>query len=316
MMSTTQMADAAPEARPLRDERDWWRVRALLVATHATVHPGWNWDIRRWDGWQFHAKEPVSQERLARVVGLWETPDGRLRGAVHPESPGEAYLELDPAFYHLEPAMVAWAEESLAAASGNARERSLTLHVNDVDERRRRPARGARLRDGGRRRVRDNGCAAMTGRPRFRRSLRARIACAAPKGQRAIASAWQHSSTPPSTAPSTRQASTARSWIARPRSSTSSTSSRSPLMARSPRTRASPTILITATASSSRCAPHPDHRRRGLARTLVLEGVRRVAARGARTASLDTGEGQAANALYAGCGFTEAYRVHPWRREL
>jgi len=106
------MADAAPEARPLRDERDWWRVRALLVATHATVRPGWNWDIRRSDGWRFHAEEPVSQEGLARVVGLWETRDGRLRGVAHPESPGEAYLQLDPDFRHLEPAMVAWAKST------------------------------------------------------------------------------------------------------------------------------------------------------------------------------------------------------------
>lgn len=137
------MADAAPEARPLRDERDWWRVRALLVATHATVRPGWNWDIRRWDGWRFHAEEPVSQEGLARVVSLWETPDGRLRGAVHPESPGEAYLQLDPDFRHLEPAMVAWAEEHLATTPGADHERSLTLYVDDADEPRRRRWRSA-----------------------------------------------------------------------------------------------------------------------------------------------------------------------------
>ncbi len=60
------------------------------------------------------------------------TPRGGPSGVAGRGLPG-----VGPGLPHLEPAMVAWAEEHLAAASGNARERSLTLHVNDVDERRR-----------------------------------------------------------------------------------------------------------------------------------------------------------------------------------
>lgn len=315
MMSTTQMADAAPEARPLRDERDWWRVRALLVATHATVHPGWNWDIRRWDGWRFHAKEPVSQERLARVVGLWETPDGRLRGAVHPESPGEAYLELDPAFHHLEPAMVAWAEEHLAAASGNARERSLTLHVNDVDERRRQllAERGYVMGDAGgwiRWLRRDDRPAQvppeLAGAYRLRRTEGTESDC---ERMAALLNAAFDGTL--------HTAGEYRTFMDRSPSFEHELN----LVAVAPDGSFAAHAGFTYDPDNRHgivepVCTHPDHRRRGLARTLVLEGVRRVAARGARTASLDTGEGQAANALYAGCGFTEAYRVHPWRREL
>jgi len=45
-----------------------------------------------------------------------------------------------------------------------------------------------------------------------------------------------------------------------------------------------------------------------------FEGLRRLAARGCRTASLDTGDGEAANAFYAASGFTEAVHFHSWRR--
>ena len=60
---------------------------------------------------------------------------------------------------------------------------------------------------------------------------------------------------------------------------------------------------------------NPDHRRFGLARKLMLEGLRRLAARGAQSASVDTGDQVASNALYASCGFTEAHHFHAWRRD-
>ena len=61
---------------------------------------------------------------------------------------------------------------------------------------------------------------------------------------------------------------------------------------------------------------HPDHGRRGLARALILEGLRRLRELGAVTASVDTGDMEPANALYRAIGFTESYRGHTWRRDL
>ena len=58
----------------------------------------------------------------------------------------------------------------------------------------------------------------------------------------------------------------------------------------------------------------PGHRRRGLARALIEEGLCRLEARGAVDAVVETGSGAAANALYAGLGFTESYRATTWRR--
>ena len=76
---------------------------------------GWDGNIRHWDSWRFHRAEPVSDETFAKVARVWEVPDGRVVGAVHPDGAGEAVLELDPGFRRLERAMVRWAEDHLAS---------------------------------------------------------------------------------------------------------------------------------------------------------------------------------------------------------
>ena len=148
-MSGSPTAPAAI-ARPCRDERDLWRIRSLLVETHPLVQPGWNWDIRRWDGWLFHREAPGTDAELAALVGLWETPDDRLVGAVHPEASSEAWIELHPDWRHLEPAMLDWAEERLSIAA-TAGPRTLALFVGDDDATRHRllASRGYRIEETG-----------------------------------------------------------------------------------------------------------------------------------------------------------------------
>jgi predicted N-acetyltransferase YhbS len=59
---------------------------------------------------------------------------------------------------------------------------------------------------------------------------------------------------------------------------------------------------------------HPDHRRKGLTRTLMLEGMKRLAALGATDAYVGTGDAVPANRLYEAVGFTEVYEGHIWRK--
>jgi hypothetical protein len=42
-------------ARPFQFEDDFWKVRNLLIETYPITPPGWNWEIRRWDGRRFHS---------------------------------------------------------------------------------------------------------------------------------------------------------------------------------------------------------------------------------------------------------------------
>jgi GNAT superfamily N-acetyltransferase len=59
---------------------------------------------------------------------------------------------------------------------------------------------------------------------------------------------------------------------------------------------------------------HPAHQRKGLARALMLEGLRRARSLGAVDAYVGTGDGMAANYLYEAVGFTEVYHGFVWRK--
>jgi ribosomal protein S18 acetylase RimI-like enzyme len=62
---------------------------------------------------------------------------------------------------------------------------------------------------------------------------------------------------------------------------------------------------------------HPDHRRRGAARAVMLEGLRRLRQRGARRALvMSSADNPASLALYRSVGFVEVNRTRFWRLDL
>src|SRR5512137_1060341 len=99
--------------RPYRDERDFWRVRELLLETYPITPPDFNWEVRRWDGSRFHSATASWDPYWEGRVGLWETGGGRLVGVVHPDGAGNACLQMHPDYRHLEAEMVAWAGEHI-----------------------------------------------------------------------------------------------------------------------------------------------------------------------------------------------------------
>jgi mycothiol synthase len=302
-------------SRPYRsDDADWWRVRDLLVATHTGSPPSWNWDVRRWDGLRFHREDPRLPAALADGIGLWETRAGRLVGAVHGEGgAGEAFLELDPDHRSLEPEMLEWAERRLAASDAALQRLDLPTWDYDLPRRQLLEARGYRaLEQGG--------------------WLR-----------RLSLGAWriprQHVSPPYGVATTTdasaaldasRMATLLNAAFGR---TIHTAAEYATFMRRSPSFRHDLNLVALAPDGSFAAhvgltwdgenrhgifepvCTHPDHRRHGLARALMLEGLRRLHALGARTASVETGDMLPANALYAGTGFTEEYRFRLWRHE-
>lgn len=119
-------------------DADFWLVRQFLLETWALAPLGHIWDVRRWDGANFHRAPEGWDEhwRGGAAIGIWEaggsaaaeyaagavpTADDvaaragrRIVAAVHPEGAGEAWLEVHPDYRFLEEAMLAWAEANLA----------------------------------------------------------------------------------------------------------------------------------------------------------------------------------------------------------
>jgi predicted N-acetyltransferase YhbS len=72
---------------------------------------------------------------------------------------------------------------------------------------------------------------------------------------------------------------------------------------------------VTRTAAFDPVGTHPEHQRRGLGRTVMVEGLRRAARLGATLCTVGS-YSVSAGALYAAVGFTEYDLSEPWVREL
>jgi mycothiol synthase len=84
--------------RPYEDDFDYWRVRSFV--RHLSLLNGWRentWSLLRWDYWRWHVHENIFRFDLAEVVALWEA-GGQTVAMLHPDGPGEAFLQVHPAF--------------------------------------------------------------------------------------------------------------------------------------------------------------------------------------------------------------------------
>ena len=308
------MSTPGVTVRPYRnDDADWWRVRRLLVGTHATAPPSWNWGIRRWDGSRFHSEVPVLPAGFAGRTALWETADGRLVGVVHPEGEtgNEAFLELDPDHRHLQAAMLEWAEANIGAERDGVRFLDTVTWDYDLPRRQQLAERGYSQLESGiwLRRLRFGSPALpeATAAPGYRvRETRSTLDDAASMAD-LLNAAFN------------RTTHTAREYATFMAASPSFRHDLN-LVAEAPDGSLAAHVGVTLDEVNRHgvfepVCTHPAHTRRGLARALLVEGMRRLRALGAVTADVETGDAEAANAFYATCGFTEEYRAHTWRRE-
>jgi predicted N-acetyltransferase YhbS len=300
-------------ARGIEGESDFYIVRNLLIETYPITPPGFNWDIRRWDGSFFYSEKPGWDRRWRGEVRLWETAEGRLVGAAHPDSGGDGFVQLHPDFRKIEGEMIAWAEEHLARASGAGSPRELRIYAYEYDAPRHRL-----LAERGYEKTASGG---MNRRMRF--------------GQRPLPRAEMaegytlRTTRPEDEADCQRIADILNAAFGR--DSHTAAEFRTFAM-QAPCYRNELDMVATARGGSfaayvgmvydeaNRCAffepvcTHPDHRRKGLASTLMHEGLHRVKALGATDVYVDTGDRVAANRLYESMGFTEAYKGYDWRK--
>lgn len=306
-MSRTIITPSAEyTSRPFRDETDFWRVRRLLIDTLADTPVGWTWDIRRWDGWRFHRECSDITPEWSQQLHLWETVDGQLVGAAHPEDPGEVYLEIHPDFRaDIEDDMFAWAEQNLAGDS-------LLTWVFDYDVTRQNL-------------LRSRGYAPTDALMVVRHMRMSHREILVPR----IAAPYVLRSTEDTMADCARVAAVLNAGFNRTSHTaaefhtfaTESPSYRADLnlVAEAPDGTFAALVGLTIDTESGRAiiepvCTHPDHRRHGLAHTLIQEGMRRVQALGAVDITVETGGLEAANKLYDDFGFSGVYRGVAWRK--
>jgi len=302
-------------SRSFRDDRDFWRVRELLIETYPMTSAGFNWEIRRWDGLRFYNDNPGPDRRWKNLVHLWETEDGRLVGAVHPESTGTAHLELHPDFRYLEEPMIKWARGNLAAPLRAGNKKGLEISSPEYDV----------FRD---RLLEKFGFEKTNSREVLRRiSLGEMQFPEAP-----IVAGYTLRTVDPGNWEDCRH-------IAR---LLNKAFNRDFHTAGEFHTFAKnapcfhPELNLVAVAPGGSFAAfvgisyieenrygvfepvctHPGHLRKGLARSLMFEGFRRLRKAKASEVWVGTGDQLAANRLYESVGFTEIYRKRIWRKTI
>lgn len=302
----------AVQSRPMRTD-DYMPMRDLLIETVPITPIGFNWDMRRLDGKRFYNDNLIDDRISRRPVQLWENEAGELVGYVLSESPGDAHLQVHPDFRYIEPEMVAWAEEHLAVAGTDSSEHTLEIFVNEYDALRQEILRG-----------RDYTKMSYGGMCRhIRLGAQPFPAPAVPAGY------TLRTTTPDDMADCQRIADLLNAAFNRDFHNA---------LEFHHFTKFAPCFhrnldLVMAAPDGSFAAyvgvpydeanrrgifepvcTHPEHQRKGLARTLMLEGFQRLRAIGALDATVDTGDAAAANAFYTAMGFTEAYRGYIWRK--
>lgn len=125
------------QLRKYRPEQDFLRIRDFLVETYLASEEPYNWGFERWNWARYHLSmfEGDSERKIRfweDVVGIWENDENEIVGVVNAEAPrfGEAFFQRHPQYAFLLDEMLDYAEEALADKENN----TLRIYVYDHDE--------------------------------------------------------------------------------------------------------------------------------------------------------------------------------------
>ena len=294
--------------RKYQGEADYERIRQFLREVFLLCG-------RREHYWRWHVNENIFHFDLGAAVFLWETAEGQIAAVLNPDGPGEAFLQVHPAFCspELEVKLMSAAETQFAVSQPDGRQR-LTLWTPESDH-----VRQDILQRRGYKR--QGGCEYQR-----RREMDLPIVAvplAAGYTLRSLGEVDEHP---------------ARSWVSWKAFHSFEPDERyvgwewyrnvqrAPLYRRdldlvavAPDGELAAFCTLwfdeaTATAAFEPVGTHPAHQRRGLGKALMTEGLRRVRALGATLATVGS-YSEAAGGLYASVGFTEYDLSEPWVKE-
>jgi ribosomal protein S18 acetylase RimI-like enzyme len=121
--------------RSYQREDDYWRIRAFLrQVTLLNEVREKSWHVARLDYWRWHGILNQGDGQLEKDVFLWETEGGQIVSVLNREAAGNAHLQVHPGLRtrELEEEMIALAEERLAVRREGKRVLSVWTDAQDV----------------------------------------------------------------------------------------------------------------------------------------------------------------------------------------
>lgn len=122
--------------RPYRGSDDYWRIRDFLRQVMLlNDHREFSWHVARMDYWYWFANPDIEKMKLEENVFIWEADDGHIVAVLNPEGHGQAFLQLSPLYRTagLVEEMLSTAEKHLAHLGDNGA-RSLQVFVDSKDK--------------------------------------------------------------------------------------------------------------------------------------------------------------------------------------
>ncbi len=122
--------------RPYRNEDDYWAIRQFLrdvyLRNGRTEH---SWPAARLDWWRWHGIMNLGHGNLETDMFLWEAPGGELAAVLNCEGRGEVFLQVDPRFrtLALEEEMLDVAERSLGGIGPSSGRPFVAVSAQDAD---------------------------------------------------------------------------------------------------------------------------------------------------------------------------------------
>ncbi len=124
-----------PIMRNYQTEEDYWCIREFLreVSILNNRHD-FSWSLLRWDYWRWHVNENIYKFKLKDVITLWDAK-GQIVAMLNPDSPGEAFFQVHPAYYNREliSEMLDVAEQKLPKRNEKG-QYNLLIWVNATDD--------------------------------------------------------------------------------------------------------------------------------------------------------------------------------------
>jgi mycothiol synthase len=121
--------------RNYHGENDFWRIRQFL--REVMVINGlreFSWSVPRLDYWRFFGMNDIHPfATLPEIIFLWETSGGHIAAVLNPEDPGNTFLQIHPAFKTkaLEEEMITVAEERLSVERNGKRQVAVWVDSQD-----------------------------------------------------------------------------------------------------------------------------------------------------------------------------------------
>jgi mycothiol synthase len=125
-----------PIMRLYRTEDDWWRIREFLRRVFLlNGRRELSWHVARLDYWRWHGIANMGHGKLESDIFIWETTDGQIAAVLNREEPGNAFFQVHPDMCtpELEDEMIGVAEKHLASLRADGK-RGLSVWADTCDD--------------------------------------------------------------------------------------------------------------------------------------------------------------------------------------